>query len=162
MEQSTDPQFWQQLEYIIKSELPGAEKNSIFRESNCYSLFGTYKIYAKPPGYSVQQHGRDDRWFGSLKSAVSWCIAEKYRQFNLAREIEKSDDDTVRISNDIHVARAMLARISDSEYRWTAQLKLENKQAYLQQARDRLSKCVNAAKYFQIRGFNDELARTRR
>jgi hypothetical protein len=41
-------------------------------------------------------------------------------------------------------------------------LKVEHRREQLARVSDQLTKCVNLAKYWQIRGFNNETARTGR
>ena len=151
------------LESIVKSDMPLAEQNTIVRDKNGqYDVFGLYQIQANKHGALVTRNTETVKQFGSVKSAVSWCIAEKYKQYNLARDIERSDNDVVRIWNDVSFSQTSIAKTKDFDAYIISQNKLENKKTHLSQAQQRLEKCVNLAKYFQIRGFNDELARTRR
>lgn len=152
----------QKLEKIVKQDLQIVVQNTIFRDADGYQLFDQYQIRFSEHGVTVWAHQEQIQWFSSLKSAVSWCIANKYKQYNLARDIEMSDSDSSRIGNDVEVIQEILPTIRDRERRSVVRDKLQTKQTQLKQAQQRLMKCVNLAKYFQIRGFNDEIARTRR
>jgi len=159
----SDTYLLNKLESIVKSDIALVEQNTIVRGKNgSYEVFATYQIQTNKHGATVYRSGELLKEFGSTKTAISWCIAEKYKQYNLARDIELSDKDVVRISNDVRCSQNIIPKIKDFEIYIITQTKLENKKTYLSQAQARLEKCVNLAKYFQIRGFNDELARTRR
>jgi len=153
----------QKLEHIVKTDMPLAEQNTIIRNKHGqYDVFGIYQIQRNQHGASVWYKQELTKQFGSVKSAVSWCIAEKYKKYNLARDIEQSDIDVTRLENDVIISQGIIPRIKNFDTYIISHAKLENKKAHLSQAQDRLAKCINLAKYFQIRGFNDELARTRR
>ena len=152
----------QRLEYILKPEWAVAEKNAIVQNTNGYSVFGRFDLRHEEHGVTIWVNQDQVQWFSSSKSAVSWCVAEKYSKFDLSRKITLADADTVRLSNDVAITQQLLPTIHDRDRRTVVRHKLEHKQTQLKQAQERLTKCVNLAKYFQIRGFNDELARTRR
>jgi len=152
----------QRLEHMLKPEWEEAEKNAIIQNGTGYNVFGKFKIQREEHGVTVWFNQYQIHWFSSTKSAVSWCVAEKYNKFDLSREIARADEDTFRLLNDVAISQELLPTIHDRERRSIVRHKLEHKQTQLQQAQERLTKCVNLAKYFQIRGFNDELARTRR
>jgi len=152
----------QKLKRIVKTDIPLVEQNTMARdEHGQYDVFGIYQIQRNQHGASVWHKQELTKQFGSVKSAVSWCIAEKYKKYDLSRNIEQSDIDVTRLNNDVAISQGMIARIKNFDAYIISHTKLENKKAHLSQARNRLEKCVNLAKYFQIRGFNDELARTR-
>jgi hypothetical protein len=158
----TNTNVIQRVEHMLKPEWDVAEKNAIIQHSNGYNVFGKFDLRREEHGVTVWFKQDQVHWFSSPKSAVSWCVAEKYNKFDLSREIALADSDTVRLSNDVAISQELLPTIQDRDRRSIARHKLEHKQSQLKQAQERLTKCVNLAKYFQIRGFNDELARTRR
>ena len=67
----------------------------------------------------------------------------------------------IRIQDDVSAQVAHVDRFTDAEQRELVQLKLHHKQSVLNQVNEQLNKCVNLAKYWQIKGFNNEIARTR-
>ena len=152
----------QRLEHLLKPEWDIAEKNAIIQHDSGYNVFGKFELRQEEHGITVWFKQDQVHWFSSSKSAVSWCVAEKYNKFALSREIALADSDTSRLLNDVVISQELLSTMHDRERRSIARHKLEHKQTQLKQAQERLAKCINLAKYFQIRGFNDELARTRR
>ena len=100
--------------------------------------------------------------FNSTKTALSWCIADKNRAYNLARELLETDIKLGTLTDDIG-ARASIADLSKSfEFRDNIGTKLETKIIRKKQLENQLAKSVNWAKYIQQRGFNNETARTGR
>ena len=78
----------QELEQLVRSELKEIMPNMIWRnDEGEYEVFGRYKIIPQRPGYEVWVHATCAGVFNSTKTAMSWCIADKYRNYNLAREI---------------------------------------------------------------------------
>jgi len=100
--------------------------------------------------------------FNSSKTAVSWCIADKFRQLNLARDLLTLDQKLGNITNDISVRAAIADRSTRWEFRDPVGVKLETKIIRKKLLENQLSKCVDSAKYLQQRGFNNETARTGR
>jgi hypothetical protein len=157
-----DPVVLDRLNRLIKAEAEIAQQNAIFQESGVYHAFGIYEILKKPLAVIVTVKQEQIREFSSIKTAISWCVAEKNKNYTLSRNLETADFDTIRLANDVAASQALLHTLKDRERRRVVRDKLEQKQAQLTHAQERLSKCINLAKYFQLRGFNDELARTRR
>jgi hypothetical protein len=92
---------------------------------------------------------------------VAWCIADKNRQYNLANEIQHLDFTLLRLRNDIET-RSSQARKSYGTFWETVSAKAEHKRLQSQQIENELTKCINSAKYWQLRGSNNETARTGR
>ena len=157
-----DPVVLDRLNRWIKAEAEIAQQNAIFQESGVYHAFGIYEIFKKPSSATVTIRQEQIREFSSIKTAISWCVAERNKNYTLSRNLETADFDIIRLSNDVTASQALLHTLKDRDRRRVVRDKLEQKQAQLTHAQDRLSKCINLAKYFQLRGFNDELARTRR
>ena len=99
--------------------------------------------------------------FTSTRSAVAWCIADKNRQYNLANEIQHLDFTLLRLRNDIEV-RGGQARKSYGTFWETVSAKAAHRKEQSQQIENELTKCINSAKYWQLRGSNNETARTGR
>jgi hypothetical protein len=54
------------------------------------------------------------------------------------------------------IKRAMMARSKSFEFRDILSVKISNQQRQYQAIDTELSKCINLAKYWQYRGFNNE------
>jgi hypothetical protein len=154
----------QRLEKIVESEFNLLKDNTILWDNDQYHAFEQYTISKNNDGtFNTVKHLHEPKVFSSLKVALSWCIADKYHYTELAFSILKLDQERKRLSNDVTVRVAMLQRIQDLDRRETAQLKVKTKKNRLDNVNNHLTKCVNLAKYYQIRGFNrDETARTKR
>ena len=153
----------QEFDRMFRQEFPDSLTNLIFRtEEGNYRVFDRYLIVPEKPGYRVFCSATDVGSFGSTKSALSWCIADKHKAYNSARDILALDTKLTSLTNDIN-ARANIADTStDPKFRETIETKLESKIIRKKKVESELNKCVNWAKYIQLRGFNNETVRTGR
>jgi len=157
-------QLIQRLERIVEPELDQLKGNMIFQENGQYHVFEQYVISKNADGlYTVDKKRYNVRTFSSLRLALSWCIADKYGQLDLSNNLQKLDQEKSAMASDVTVREAMLKQIQDPDRREIVRFKLATKKANLRSVENRLTKCVNLAKYWQIQGFNsNETARTRR
>jgi hypothetical protein len=153
----------QEFKQLFRQEFQEILPNLIWQNAEgAYEVFDRYQIESLHPGYRVSIHGYEIGMFNSSKTAVSWCIADKFRQFNLARDLLTLDQKIGNITNDISVRAAIADRSSRWEFRDPVGVKLETKIIRKKLLENQLSKCVDSAKYLQQRGFNNETARTGR
>jgi hypothetical protein len=153
----------QELEAWVRSELRTIMPNFIWRnDEGEYELFGKYRIVANRPGYTVYCHANAVGEFSSTKTAVSWCVADKYRNYNLAREIYTTDSRLTAVSNDVFVRAGVANRSKRADFRESIDIKLESKIIRRKELEKQLTKCVNLAKYLQQKGFDNETARSGR
>jgi hypothetical protein len=152
-----------EFKHILREEFGTLTNNLIWKNDNGnYEVFDHYLIVIEKEGYRVYCSATDVGLFNSTKSALSWCIADKYKHFNLARDILTLDNKLSSLINDITI-RANLADSSKNPvFRETIEIKLETKIIRKKQVEQELTKCVNYAKYCQQRGFNNETIRTGR
>ena len=69
----------QEFERMIQSEFKNVESNLVWQNENGdYELFGKYLIVSVNPGYRVYCSEQEAGIFSSTRTAVSWCIADKY------------------------------------------------------------------------------------
>lgn len=157
-------QILQKLQQIVESDFDQLKSNVIIAHDNQYHVFDQYIIDKSPnKTYCVSKHRYVDKNFSTLPVALSWCIADKHQNTNLAYSIQKLDQERVRIADDVFVRETLLKQIKDPERREITYIKIAAKKQGLKAVENRLAKCVSLAKYYQIRGFNrDETARTRR
>mgnify|MGYP003349433405 FL=1 len=113
-------------------------------------------------GYHVVCHATDVGLFSSTKSAISWCVADKYRDYNLARQILLTDTRLDAISSDIFTRMAAANRSRKIEFKENIDAKLEPKIIRKKQLEKQLANLINSAKYLQQRGFDNEIARSSR
>jgi hypothetical protein len=153
----------QDLEQIVRQELREIMPNMIWRNDHGdYELFGRYKIVSKRPCHEVWCHATLVGTFNSTRTAVSWCIADKYRHYNLARQLLNADQSLGHLNDDIVARMAVANRTKKIQLREDIEIKLEPKIIRKKQLENELSKCINLAKYLQQKGFENETARSSR
>ena len=125
-----------------------------------YEVFGKYRIVPQNPGYNVYIDEDDQGFFNSTRTAISWCVADKYKRYNLAKELLTYDNMLAHISNDIFVRTGMANKARDPNRRESIEMKLEPKIIQKKELETQLTKCVNWAKYLQQKGFENETSRS--
>jgi hypothetical protein len=149
------------VERALAEELQQILPNIIAPDSQGgYQLFGRYRLVSNAQEHQVFCNNNAAGVFGTTRAAVSWCIADRYQQYRLARDIEVTDRALNRISSDVHVRSTVAQRSRSGEFHESVQAKLETKLIRKQQLENHLQVCVNLAKYIQQRGFDNETART--
>lgn len=155
-------QALERLQDIVLEDLIQLEKNTILRDGDDYLVFGRYHIRRIKNGYRVVKFSSDIATMTSLRSALSWCIADKYQQHTLAADILRLEAHREMLGADLKTRAHLGAKIRNAEYRENVEMKLATRRQHLEHITGQLDKCVNLAKYWQIRGFNNETARTGR
>jgi len=153
----------QTLERMFREEFHGSTHNLIWQNTaGEYEAFGRYRIVPERPGYRVFCDDTEIGQFHSTRTALSWCIADKNRYYERAQELLNIDHKLSTLTQDIAVRAALGDRSRDPQLRETILVKLETKIIHKKQLENRLANCVNWAKYYQQRGFENETARTGR
>jgi hypothetical protein len=152
-----------EFERAVRAEFKEILPNTIFQNENGgYTVFGKYCIEPDRPGYRVFCHATEVGIFNTTKTALSWCIADKYQAYNTARDILELDIKLGAMTRDIAARTAIAENSKQWEFRDIVGTKLETKIIRKKKVENELTKCVNWAKYIQQRGFNNETARTGR
>ena len=159
---STD--HMRQLQQVLEPELLLVLPNSIFyNDDGSYLAFGRYTISRQADHtWSVSQERRDPKQFSSARTALSWCIADKNRQHHVSAEIQRLDQERSLLAADIETRAHLHARIKGTDLREAVSAKITSRRQRLHWVQTSLDKWVSAAKYWQIRGFNNETSRTGR
>jgi hypothetical protein len=154
---------FKKLEKLAEEEFDRLKENLILWDKGQYHLFDKYIIVKNADGtFTVTKHLHDPKIFSSLRVALSWCIADKYRQTALSYRLLNLDREKLRMSNDVQIRQNLMKNISDSDRLDVVKLKISTKKHGLACVEQQLTKCVNLAKYWQIQGFNrNETARIR-
>lgn len=151
----------QELERLFKQEFRDLLPNTIWQKDNgVYEVFGHYQIEPANPGYRVTCSATEVGKFSSTKTALSWCIADKHRAYNVARELLETDTKLSALINDISARIRIGERSSNPVFRESVTIKLETKIIHKNQLENQLAKYINWAKYCQQRGFKNEAQRT--
>jgi hypothetical protein len=147
----------QEFDRVMRQEFPDIVGNLIYRnEEGTYCVFDRYKIIPEKPGYRVLCSATDVGLFGSTKTAMSWCIADKHKAFNLARDILALDIKLTSLTSDITARATVADRSTQPQFRETIETKLESKIIRKKKVESELTKCVNWAKSYQAREFTVE------
>jgi|LakMenE18May11ns_1017448.scaffolds.fasta_scaffold9320966_2 hypothetical protein len=151
------------LQKLVEPEMDLLKQNIIYCDDGKYHVFTQYTIdkQLNDTYLTCKQH-QDPKTFSALRFAMSWCIADKYGKLDLATAIVTLDQQRYTILNNVKVRQHLAKKIQDPVRKEIVELKIANKKNGLVQIENQLTKCVNLAKYWQIKGFNcDETARTR-
>lgn len=150
----------QEIERMFRHEFQDFLPNIIWQNDNgIYEVFDRYRIVPEQGEYRVFCRATDIGLFSTTRTALSWCIADKNRAYNLARELQELDRKLATLGSDIAVRSAIADRSHRWEFRDPVGTKLETKIIRKKQVENRLAKCVNWAKYTQQRGFTNETQR---
>lgn len=154
----------EKLARIVERDLPNLENIAILKDSNEYMVFGCYRVIKQPKKHSVAvyKHSVLLQEFSSLRTALSWCIADKHNQYTLSQDIIRLDVSKNMLESDLAVRQPLGLKITDPKLRESVMLKIDTRKRRLSEVTEQLDKCVNLAKYWQTRGFNNETARTGR
>ena len=150
------------VEQLALESLDLVKNNLIWQENNRYHVFGRYEMTITERGCEMVSDRHDTHIFSSSRSALAWCIADKYQRLDVAQEIRALDQRKQMVEADIRVRSHLAQRQADAQRRESTMLKVQHRCQQLEQIKDRLDKCIGLAKYWQIRGFNNETARTGR
>jgi len=150
----------QDFERLFRQEFKEIIPNLIWQNDlGEYEAFGKYRIIPRRPGYQVFCSATEVGTFYSTKTALSWCIADKHSAHNTARELLTVDNKLNALTQDINTRAAIGDRSQNPVLRETVLTKLESKIIHKKQLENQLTKCVDWAKYMQLRGFNNETQR---
>ena len=157
----TNQKVLNHLQRLAEEEFPSLQQNILIPvENNCYEVFGNYLIkLTHNSAFLVHKNNVPCGEFSSTRSALSWCIADKYNQLSLRDEILVLDSRKIMLAADLFVRSTLVAGFKNYTTRSAADGKISARRDRLSQVIIRLDKCVNLAKYWQIRGFNNETAR---
>lgn len=153
----------ERLTHIVRDEVDTFSSNIMVKIGDRYQLFDTYTVAQNSHGTcSVTKIQQDSQTFSRMRSAVSWCIADKFKRYETARAISDLDSRCAAIKADLEVTKFTASRTHDIERKQILLAKISGKQNTLRSLENQLTKCVNLAKYWQIKGFiRDETARPR-
>jgi len=152
-----------EVERVFRQEFRDLMPNVIWQsDDGVYQVFDRYRIQREAQGFRVFCSATDVGVFATTRTALSWCIADKNRAYNTARELLETDHKLAALTADIAIRAAIGDRSRDPVLREIILTKLESKIIHKKTLENRLTKYVSWAKYCQQRGFEDETARTGR
>jgi hypothetical protein len=150
------------LEVLLEKEFKKHSANSIVSDDTGtnYLVFGKYEITQTPGGFLVSDWHSPLHCFSAKRIALSWCIADKYQRYNLSNNIVILDRRQQVLKTDIFCSRKTAEVSGHESFYEIVNTKMQPKIDMLESVTAELEKCVNSAKYLQIRGFHNETART--
>lgn len=146
------------LEKIAREYLMGS--NAIVFMDNEIMAFGRYTIKKDKNHYRIYRHKQLAAEPLSGRVAISWCVADKYNQTRLAKELINLETELERRENEINHFRSFLKRTKDQQKKLVIMDRLQESIMRSRQVKDQLNKCINSAKYWQQKGFENETVRT--
>ena len=151
----------QKLELFAERELKRNIDSLIINdEDDCIIAFGRYYIKPVDTRFQVSTWDTIIHCFSSKKTAMAWCTADKYKHYNLSNVILVLDRKKQSLAADIYCRKIMGERGKTESFYEIINMKIQPKIDMYNSVISELEKCVNQAKYMQIRGFNNETART--
>jgi|688.fasta_scaffold369783_2 hypothetical protein len=153
--------FEERIKRILGDTAASAKDNSIINTDRGFLVFDKYRIIDSDGIVQVLCRENLISNFTSKKTALSWCILDKFNQVIKAQEILELDSKRQQIQADLSVKQKLYKHYSDPVIRDSVAAKISQKEQLLFFINSRLEKCVNVAKYWQLKGFNDEIARTK-
>jgi hypothetical protein len=149
-----------EVDRMFRQEFRDLMPNVIWQNDNgVYEVFDRYRIVAEKTGYTVFCSATEVGTFSSTRSALSWCIADKNRAYNTARELLEIDTKLYLLNHDISTRAALGDKTRNPAIKEIILTKLESKIIHKKMLENQLTKCVNWAKYTQQRGFENETQR---
>ena len=151
----------QKLERFAERELTKHIGTAIIQNAQGGVLaFGRYYLSAGDQGMQVQDHaGELLAHFSNKKTALAWCVADRYNQLNLARRIKVLDAKRQLLANECAYNQHMQRRSVNGRFLDVLESKLSVTLSRLAGLDSELEKCINSAKYLQLKGFQNETAR---
>jgi hypothetical protein len=149
LERWAEKEFVRNIDQIILSDDDGG-----------IIAFGRYHLKPSINGCIVRTWDREIHNFTNKRAAMAWCSADHQKQYNLSQLILILDRKKQILTADIHCRRSMGDRGRTEDFYEIVNTKIQPKIQQLDSVSTELENCVNRAKYIQIRGFNNETART--
>lgn len=152
----------ERLQELVASDLQDLAANTILPDGRGYLVFEIYSLQPDGGAWRVCKHGDLQAVMTGLRSAISWCVADKYDQHSLSTEIRNLDQHKLFLESAIRTRGTLNRRIKNATLSEAVLAKIDTRRRRLQEVDQRLAKCINVAKYWQLRGFNNETARAGR
>lgn len=151
----------QKIEQFAASQMQKNMHNLVLPDDQGNHLaFGKYRISSENQVCGVYNNNEElVAKFSNRRTALSYCVADKFQRFNLALQIKSLDFKKQILSNDIASQRALADRSRNAAFREMVRTKLDQKIIQLKAVENELEKCVISAKYLQLKGFQNETAR---
>lgn len=153
----------QKLEKFADREIKNLQDKLIVPDGRGgYTAFGKYHIVPQKEHVVVQVKDHETLKFANKRTAMSWCVADKLQKYELARNILILDNKRQSLAADIHCRQQIANSSRSQDFYESVNTKIQRKIDYINMLESELEKCLNSAKYWQLKGFANETARTGR
>ena len=149
----------QKLFDLAHKELLRLQSDIIMKSAHGYRAFGAFDVEQQNNVFSVSRNGSHCGYFSSAKVALSYCIAEKSRQFNLGIRIQQLDQHVASARQSVSSRKHIMDQVRDLGAREIIQTKIQHRRQQQHELESQLEDCVKQAKYLYLRGLNNETQR---
>lgn len=150
----------EQLNAMVDEELPEWRRVTV-ADRDGFLVFDKWLII--PTRHSAQLLDRNGEILHEfpLKSlATAWCILEHRQNYQQSTQLKLLSDSLIRYTNNLLFYENNLRKTTDFDRRDILRIRVFEDKAKIEQAQRELKKLLGQAKYIQIRGFQNETART--
>lgn len=146
------------LENIAQQNLFN-NSNSVFETDNEVTAFGQYRIKKSSTGCVILKRNVLIQETATLRSALSWCVADKYNLDQLKHNLIQYDHELARRETDVLHYIHTIRNSQDHELKNAVFDRLLECKDRIKWLKKKLDKCINSAKYCQQKGFDNETSR---
>ena len=147
----------------IADDILNTNPNAIFRDGNSIMAFADYEIVkCEDSVYEIYKLDDYAVTFNSCRLALAWCIFDKYQQRLDANNLILLESDLIRKQSEMmHYRHYINSRKITQIQREVTLDRLDLAKDQHHQLRKQIDKCINVAKYWQQKGFDNETIRPR-
>lgn len=149
----------QKLFNLAQRELNRMQADLIIKSTKGYQAFGMFDVQSQDNVFSVFREGQHCGNFSSAKVALSYCIAEKARQYNLGIRIQQLDQHVASARQSVTSRKHIMERLRDQPAKEILYTKIQHRRQQQHELENQLEDCVKQAKYLYLRGLNNETQR---
>jgi len=133
--------------------------NSVLKAGDTIQAFGAYTIRKEKNSYSISKNRVFITEISTAKNSLAWCIADKYNLKHVREQISQLD----KTFNYKQAEIEFLKHVINSNVEMSRKLIIEDKLQTLliktNLIKKQLNKCIDRAKYCQLKGFENETSR---
>lgn len=149
----------QKLFAFAQRELARIQNDLILRSETGYQAFGVFEIRQHDGVFQVHKNQELCGEFSSAKVALSYCIAERARNYNLGILLQNLDRHVEAARISVSTRRNLANKCRDNHIREILTSKIQHRRQQQHDLENQLEDCVKQAKYLYLRGLNNETQR---
>jgi hypothetical protein len=132
-------------------------------DNNSYILFGKYAALKKDNYYSLVMDDYDqEKVFGTLKTAVTWCVFKELKKTTECKKIEQLDFKLSSLEIDLLQKNKILNSTKDDKFRDIYLTKIEEDNLKKKILLKQLNRYINISKEWQTKKFNNAKSNEKR